>query len=214
MSSIGRIVVLVSVALFLSASAQGNIIPNGDVETDDGGGAPADWSTHDPSPDVDLVWDTGASVSPTHSLLIDDRDQEPAGGGVGMGWWVSAKGAIPGGATELDLSWQQRHEDISNEFFVTLRFWNPAGDGFMGESNFGIPQGTNLDWVARNETVAVVAGAGNVDLVIRSVGAGFTGLGTGKLWVDDVSIVPEPASALVALAGLSLFAVRRRRCRG
>ena len=167
------------------------IVRNGSVEMeDDDLGVPLHWYVVDADPnDVDMIWDTDTFVSPTHALLIDDRDADPQVDGPGKGWWISDKGLIPKNLPEIELRWLQRHEDIVDEFFVTLRFWDAIGDGFKGETNFAVPRGTNLAWESRAETIPVPAGTRRVDVVIRSIGTGYTGLATGKLWVDEVAVL-------------------------
>lgn len=93
--------------------------------------------------------------------------------------------------------------------------WHDAGGGEIGrvENNSNFP-GQDYEWVP----VAGIAPAGAVEArlvyAIATFGGEQDGGGssTGTIFLDDAELIPEPASlALLAMAGLGIASVRRRK---
>ncbi len=202
--------VLTIAALACAASADvlpGNLLHNPDVEAEGDAGWPAAWF-HGAMTD----WNTDQYVSPTHSLHIDDTSTNLGAD------WRSEGVLIPGGLDTLHLKWHWLYQDISGELAVTIRFFDTvdangnASGNFHGEINYWSGQGSNPGWEAREEFAPIPADAGSFDIMIRTLsgnGVGGTGA-TGQVWVDDISVAPEPGS-LALLGLLALTTLRRRR---
>ena len=91
--------------------------------------------------------------------------------------------------------------------------WINSGGTQIGSNTLSFAMGTASTWYQASYTVTSMTGTARAEINFNNFGNN-----SGALYVDDVnfdaSVVPEPATiTLLCLAGLSLWALRRRKNR-
>jgi hypothetical protein len=181
-------------ALFLAAAPPlsagllpGNIWPNPTVELDANvAGVPDFWNLGGSETSID-VWSTALSVSPTHSLELNDANTNA------YGEWYSDLLGINGGA-----SYQFRYNlyyTVTNigPMRVSVNFYNSASSIISGLSyTFS---GAHAFWQEITQQFTAPADAVAVGLTFTSGGGSDV---TGQAWLDDISLaVSTNSSSLV-----------------
>ena len=162
------------------------------------------------------VWSDTMSVSPTHSLGMDDT-------GVGSEFlaseWRSWAEAIPAGVDRtLYIRWFWKYDVLTNdpghEFRLNART-STAPDigldlvGTITDHNFTVAGTSNGLFEQVDVAIPIADDVQSFDLIFLTGGPNET---MGTLFVDNISVslTPEPGSlALLAIGGLAL--ARRRR---
>jgi hypothetical protein len=116
----------------------------------------------------------------------------------------------PGDAGEYDLSYSgllgggslgSKAANVSTQF--QLNTWFDGTNVNYAFSNAGAPVSSGILTAASTDDITGVA--------IRWYGNSNGGLGNNSITVDNVTLVPEPSSALLGLLGASCVFLRRRR---
>jgi len=128
---------------------------------------------------------------------------------------------IPENAPSTDTySWSSAYANGGSPTVVVPTLASEYGKAYLFEVDFSPIAGTNdVLFSATNQGVDLFTGVLNnaSNQVIGQVGAiwnptyGAANAGTNVLVFDNVSLVPEPSSALLGLLGASFVFVRRRR---
>ena len=119
----------------------------------------------------------------------------------------------PGGAGEYDISWSSafatggalgtKSANVSTQFQFDM--WASGGNVGYSFSNAGNTISTGI----------LTGGAAQSDLItefrVNWDSTSNTGFGNNYITIDNVSVVPEPSSALLGLLGASFAFARRRR---
>ena len=174
------------VALSIASGASANLVLNPGFET----GAFDDWFH---SGGALVVSDNGPSAAGSYAAEI------PApGNDIRM---VSV--SVVAGQT-YDVSWDYK-VDSDGEFSGNFR-WFDSGGGWLGEDGFG--HTTTAGWETRSFTSsAAPAGAVMADIVFFTQGSATTG----SMLVDNVSVVPEPATlCMVGMGGVAMLVIRKK----
>jgi hypothetical protein len=199
----------------------GNVWPNPTLETiattpDFTGeviNRPAGWHRgggdfNNPSPTI-TFWDTGMSLSPTHSLYDMDHDVN------NYGEWFSDFNAVPAGSALTGVPFKLRFNwkyNIQNEVHRVSVRWGDASGNDIGGGPDALAQASDPPvtvFTEVNETLTPPLAAATFRLTVSSGGSSAA---FGDLWVDDISAaVPEPTSLAFLTAGTMLLLSSRRR---
>ena len=155
----------------------GNVWPNPTLETN-GGGVPDFWHKGGDSQAIDL-WTTTLSVSPTHSLQLNDTNA------TAYGEWYSDRLNISGGAN-YQLRYNLRYT-ITNvvPMRVSVNFYTAADASLPGVSY--LFSGAHDFWEELTQSFTAPAGAAKLELHFTSGGGANV---TGQAWLDDISLAP------------------------
>jgi hypothetical protein len=190
----------------------GNFWPNPTLETPD----PADntrpegWQRGggdfgSPGPFQFDFWDTSASVSPTHSLLVEDSATNNNGE-----WFFENAVPLPvGGGPDVLIRMNRQWNVVGSPGEMRLSIVWHDGIGFFADTHF-VVQGSQATFLEETFQRPIPAIATGMRIVIASGGGGDV---TGFIRVDDISVarVPEPATAMTLLGAAGLLVGRRRR---
>ncbi len=165
----------------------GNIWPNPTLESDVSVvGAPDFWNRGGSDTTIDL-WTTALSVSPTHSLQLNDTNA------TAYGEWYSNPLNINGGS-----HYQLRYNlfyTVTNvgPMRVTVNFYNSANSLFT--STTYTFSGMHNFWEEITQQFTAPASTVKLNLSFTSGGGSDV---TGQAWLDDVSLAPvTPVNSLV-----------------
>ncbi|HOW68112.1 MAG TPA: hypothetical protein P5186_19575 [Candidatus Paceibacterota bacterium] len=161
-----------------AAFLPGNIWPNPSLESvSSQAGIPTFWHPGGSEVSID-DWASDFSVSPVHSLKLDDASAADYGE-----WW-SDRVKVTGGAT-YSLRYSLRY-DTTGTMRVTANFADETGVRMSGvDFNFS---GTQLDWEELTQSVTVPDGAKAMWLTFASGGSIEV---TGTAWLDDISFAND-----------------------
>ncbi len=162
-----------------AALLPGNLWPNSTLETDaNADGVPNFWNRGGSQTTIDL-WTTAASVSPTHSLQLNDASA------TAYGEWYSDRLSIIGGAN-YQLRYNLRYT-ITNvgPMRVSLNFYTAANASLPGVSY--LFSGAHDFWEEFTQSFTAPVGAAQLELHFTS-GGGLEV--TGLAWLDDISLAP------------------------
>lgn len=177
---------LVWTPLLLKAGLlSGNFWPNPTLETGSFG-SPDFWNKGGSSSAIDL-WTTSLSVSPTHSLQLNDADA------AAYGEWYSSQLNITGGAN-YQFRYNLRYI-VTNigPMRVTVNFYN--GSSALISSVSYLFSGTHDFWEEFTQQFTAPASAVKLGLSFTSGGGSDV---TGQAWLDDISLAPVvPIHSLV-----------------
>jgi len=154
-----------------------NFWPNSTLETSSFG-VPNFWNKGGSSAAIDL-WTTSLSVSPTHSLQLNDTSA------TAYGEWYSDQLNITGG-TNYKLRYNLRYT-VTNigPMRVTVNFYNASSALFSSVSyHFS---GAHDFWEEFTQSVTAPANAVKLGLTFTSGGGSDV---TGQAWLDDISLSP------------------------
>ena len=156
----------------------GNSWPNPTLESvSSQAGIPTFWNKGGSAASID-DWASDASVSPVHSLKLDDASD------TGYGEWWSDRVKVTAGAT-YSLRYNLRYDTIGT-MRVTVNFADATGARTGGvDFNFS---GTQLDWEELTQSVTVPDGGQAMWITFASGGSESV---TGAAWLDDVSFVND-----------------------
>ncbi|MGB9623230.1 MAG: hypothetical protein ACPMAQ_00065 [Phycisphaerae bacterium] len=170
--SAGMVLVMAALAGAARADMLGqlNRVMNGTVETEGDPGRPASWyyST------FGTAWSTASSISPTHSLELNDNSATSA-----ADWRAVAFSVSPG--ESLNLSFYAETDQIVGNFGGFLRYFNSSG-AFLGQKFISLTGST--PWRHYEGRLAAPAGAATADVVFSTNAASNTGLAR----VDNVAV--------------------------
>jgi len=161
----------------------GNIWPNPTLELDlNHDGVPDFWHRGGSDPGID-GWTTALSVSPTHSLWLNDASTGS------YGEWYSDLLNITGG-TNYQLRYNLRYV-ITNigPMRVTVNFYNAANSLLFGVSY--LFSGNHDFWEEMTQQFTTPVAAAKLGLSFTSGGGVDV---TGQAWLDDISLAPLLAS--------------------
>ena len=155
----------------------GNFWPNPALETGSGG-TPDFWHKGGTSTAIDL-WPTSMSVSPTHSLQLNDTST------TAYGEWYSSQLNITGG-TNYHLRYNLRYT-VTNigPMRVTVNFYDAATTLFSSVSY--LFSGAHDFWEEFTQQFTVPISAVKLSLSFTSGGGSDV---TGQAWLDDISLAP------------------------
>ncbi len=163
-------------------------------------GTPTNWNRGGNNATLCQV-STANSVSPTHSLIVDDSD------GAGYAEWYSdleLAGQAAAG-DEIDVQWFQMHSTSGGEMRLTILFFN-AANNVAGTFHF-VVNGDSPGWTGdqatspfeqRKERMPIAAGAVKMRVALVSGGPQTA---TGFLMIDDLSAAKVPPQIQEILAG-------------
>ena len=154
----------------------GNLWPNPTFESvSSTAGVPSSWHLGGSNPGFDL-WGTDESVSPGHSLKLEDASETE------YGEWYSDRIPAVSGA-EYSLRYHLKYETLGT-MRLTVNFADAAGASLTGQSFAFVD--SLWDWTAFDQTFTAPEGAVALWLTFASGGSEYT---TGTAWLDDVSLV-------------------------
>ena len=120
---------------------------------------------------------------------------------------------------QYDLNTAKGEDDDTLNFYVygfnksQAGGWTIANNTLTGTSDALFSDVTPLDTDTGGwETFATPVDLGSAGYDQIAIGFGYTGLNTTvneQLWIDNVTVIPEPTTMLLGLSGLALFALRR-----
>jgi len=152
----------------------GNIWPNSRLETDsNGNGIPDFWNRNSAT---FCVWTTNTSVSPLHSLQVNDTTNN------NYGEWYSDPVAVQPG-TSYHLRFLCKYSISKGPMQVYTTFLN---SGVVVSNGFYILNGTNLNWSQVDDVIRTPTNTTHMRLSLKSAG-NLPELG--QIWLDDVSLV-------------------------
>lgn len=180
---------------------KGNLWPNSTFEEgsdlNNTTGTPSGWKRGGNNPKLlEVSFDN--SVSPTHSLAVNDTD--PAGFGEWYSDFVLAGRAAAGDL--LKLQWFEAFDIKDGEMRLTVLFLGP-NDAIRGERHY-VAKGQSAGWpghphgvpmVKRNEELVVPEGAITMRVSLVSGGSLAT---TGLMYVDDFSLAKPTQAEVVS----------------
>lgn len=156
----------------------GNTWPNPSLESvSSQPGIPTFWHQGGSAVSMD-DWATDFSVSPVHSLKLDDASA------VDYGEWWSDRVSVTAGAT-YSLRYNLRY-DTTGTMRVTANFADATGTR-TGGVDFTF-SGTQPDWEELTQSITVPDGAKAMWLTFASGGSVAV---TGTAWLDDISFVND-----------------------
>ncbi len=196
-------IVLVSLAMFwgLGATAFGDFIVNGDMESNTEG-VVNNWtlSSVDKNYPGAGEYTTDAYHSATHSLKLYNTTE---GTGAKM-YWTQICENIEAGRT-YTLSGYLKSDNVTGaSAYLQVLFYNASNNLVAGYTASPSLTGT-ADWTYTSKTIEAPVGAVKAKILF-----GFY-LTQGTAWADDISFVPEPATAMLCLCGTGLLISRRLR---
>lgn len=151
-----------------------NLWPNPTLELDgDGDGVPDFWRRAGSEKGA-LLWDTNPSVSPPHSLLVDDQSV------TGYGEWESGLLPVQSGKAYRLRFW--RRYDCNGEMRLSVNFHNETD--YLNSIHF-VVAGQQKAWELVNAEIVVPAKASRLGIAIASGGSAEV---RGTIWVDDISL--------------------------
>ena len=140
-------------------------------------GIPTGWHLGGSDPTID-TWATDESVSPTHSLKLNDTSEND------YGEWYSDRIAAYGNSS-YSLRYNLRYDTVGT-MRLTVNFADAAGTALSAQSfNFS---GSQLDWLETDQSFIAPEGTTAMWFTFASGGAAST---TGTAWLDDLSLVNE-----------------------
>lgn len=175
------VLVVALVALPLSAAASGlgdfNRVLNPTVEVEDPPGSPADWTPLSAGL-ADALWESAVSLSPTHSLGLDDVDT-----GDSAAWESALFDVRPG--EELALRYYAAYFGVSGGSFATVvEFLDEQGQSVGAAlDNYTGSFGGGISFEPRSLRVTVPANAATA-LVRAESGSSPTGLA----FLDNITV--------------------------
>ena len=156
----------------------GNIWPNPSLESVSSlAGVPTGWRLGGSDPTID-TWATDESVSPTHSLKLNDTSEND------YGEWYSDRIAAYGNST-YSLRYNLRY-DTTGTMRITVNFADASGAALPAQDF--VFSGSQLDWVETDQSFTAPDGAATMWITFASGGAVNV---TGTAWLDDISLVNE-----------------------
>lgn len=188
------LVVLVAAGM-LSISAQANMVYNGDFNTGDLDG----WWAWAPDPD-------NQSVTVQSAVNYDGTSNAMMVSASDGSWQELGTNAFACSAdTTYSLSLVYNEVDWVGAG-INLKYWD-AGWTVVGEQWIGLldsaTQGTGV-WTPYSVDITSPAGAANMEVKIAMGG-------WGTLYVEDVSVVPEPATIGLLAMGSTILLRRRKK---
>jgi hypothetical protein len=204
---------LAAAALFVTAlaasPASAQLLTNGGFEqpvTTDGPPFVGSWEAFNGGAGSQAVNSTAMPRSGAQHLALSINGVDNTFAGV----FQDVPNLTPGTLTTLSGYHLTTSNPLDAGAEIRIEWRNSATDTEVSRTPNLVPALTS-QYAPFTLSSVVPAGANTARVVyaIQSFGPGATN--TGVIYVDDVSFVPEPSSALLCLGGLGLAAMRRRR---
>lgn len=163
----------------------GNLLENPSIELDDDSdGIPDGWlmGGNDPSGDI---WDSERPVSGDHHLLLNDTGTDNY-----TSWYTNVD--LPVDLTELRFRWTWSYEftsDNASDHFRMTVAWRSMGQD-IGYNHVTVNE-SEPDYITEDQTFAVPEGTDALRLEFVTGGPQTE---TGRMWIDDISIVVPGAA--------------------